>query len=46
VFGWTETAAGFCKTRHRGLARVGWMFTLAATASNLVRLPKLVGAAV
>jgi transposase len=45
VFGWTKTAAGFRKTRHRGLTRVGWMFTLTATAYNLVRLPKLVGAA-
>jgi transposase len=45
VFGWTKTAAGLRKTRHRGLARVGWMFTLTATAYNLVRLPKLVGAA-
>jgi transposase len=43
VFGWAKTAAGFRKTRHRGLARVGWMFTLTATAYNLVRLPKLVG---
>ena len=43
VFGWTKAAAGFRKTRHRGLARVGWMFTLTATAYNLVRLPKLVG---
>jgi hypothetical protein len=40
-FGWTKTAAGFRKTRHRGLARVGWMFTLTATAYNLIRLPKL-----
>jgi hypothetical protein len=32
VVGWTEAAAGFRKTRHRGLARVGWMFTLTATA--------------
>src|SRR6202163_41508 len=45
VFGWTKAAAGFRKTRHRGLACVGWMFTLTATAYNLVRLPKLVGAA-
>ena len=44
VFGWTKAAAGFRKTRHRGLARVGWMFTLTATAYNLVRLTKLVGA--
>jgi len=45
VFGWTKAAAGFRKTHHRGLARVGWMFTLTATAYNLVRLPKLVAAA-
>jgi hypothetical protein len=23
----TKAAAGFRKTRHRGLARVGWMFS-------------------
>src|SRR6266850_8034931 len=45
VFGWTKSAAGFRKTHHRSLARVGWMFILTATADNLVRLPKLVGAA-
>jgi transposase len=44
VFGWSKAVAGFRKTRHRGLARVGWMFTLTATAYNLVRLPKLVSA--
>jgi transposase len=45
VFGWTKSAAGLRKTRHRGLARVRWMFTLTANAYNLVRLPKLMGAA-
>jgi len=45
VFGWAKAVASFRKTRHRGLARVGWMFTLMATAYNLVRLPKLVVAA-
>src|ERR1700761_9379278 len=44
VFGWTKAAAGFRKTRHRGLARVGWVFPLTATAFNLVRLSKLIGA--
>lgn len=39
---WSKAAAGFRKTHHRGLARVGW-FALTATAYNLVRLPKLVG---
>jgi hypothetical protein len=32
------------KTRHRGLAGVGWIFTLANTAYNLVRIPKLLAA--
>jgi len=40
-FGWIKTVAVLRKTRHRGTARVGWMFTLAAAACNLVRLPKL-----
>jgi hypothetical protein len=44
VFGWTKATAGFRKTRHRGVTRVGSMFTLTATAYNLVRLAKLVGA--
>jgi transposase len=44
IFGWVKTTAGLRKTRHRGLARVGWMFTLATTAYNLVRLPKLLEA--
>jgi len=42
VFGWMKSAAGFRKTRHRGTARVGWMFTLNALAYNLIRLPKLI----
>ena len=32
VFGWINTAGGLRKTRHRGTARVGWMFTLTAAA--------------
>src|SRR5215469_4928608 len=44
IFGWTKAAAGLRKTRHRGMARVGWIFTLTAAAYNLVRLPKLLGA--
>jgi transposase len=43
-FGWIKTVAVLRKTRHRGAARVGWMFTLAATAYNLVRIPKLLTA--
>jgi transposase len=41
AFGWAKAAAGFARTKHRGLARVGWQFTLAMAAYNLVRLPKL-----
>jgi len=33
------------KTRHRGTARVGWMFTFTAAAYNLVRIPKLLAGA-
>ena len=44
-FGWIKTTGGLAKTRHRGLDRVGWMFTLTAAAYNLVRLPKLMAEA-
>ena len=32
VFGWMKTVGGLRKTRHRGTARVGWMFTFVAAA--------------
>jgi len=32
IFGWLKTIGGLRKTRHRGLARVGWMFTFALAA--------------
>jgi len=41
AFGWIKTTGGLRKTRHRGTARVGWIFTLTAAACNLLRLPKL-----
>lgn len=41
VFGWMKGVAGQRKTRFRGTARVGWAFTFAAAAYNLIRLPKL-----
>jgi transposase len=44
-FGWIKTVAGQRKTRFKGKDRVGWAFTFAAAAYNLVRLPKLTGAA-
>src|SRR3954464_10906618 len=45
TFGWMKTIGGQRKTRYRGTPRVGWMFTLSAAAYNLIRLPKLLGAA-
>jgi transposase len=45
AFGWMKTVAGLRKTRFRGLGRVDWAFTFAAAAYNLVRAPKLIGAA-
>jgi transposase len=41
AFAWIKTIAGQAKTAFRGTARVGWAFTLAAAAYNLIRLPKL-----
>jgi hypothetical protein len=38
VFGWLKTVGMLRKTRHRGLSRVGWMFTFTAAAYNLVRM--------
>jgi IS5 family transposase len=40
-FGWLKTIALIRKVRHRGLAKVGWVFTFAAAAYNLVRMRKL-----
>ena len=41
AFGWMKTIAGMRQTKLRGLDRVGWAFTFAAAAYNLVRLPRL-----
>ena len=41
AFGWIKTVAGQEKTKLRGVDRVGFAFTFAAAAYNLVRLPKL-----
>jgi len=45
IFGWLKTVGGLRKTRHRGVERVGWMFTFALAAYNLVRLRNLAAAA-
>ncbi len=46
VFGWMKTVGMMRKTRHRGVSRVGWMFTFAAAAYNLVRMRTLLPSAV
>jgi hypothetical protein len=42
VFGWLKTVGNLRKTRHRGVLKVGWIFTFAAAAYNLVRMRTLV----
>jgi transposase len=41
IFGWLKTVGLMRKTRHCGTRRVDWMFTLALTAYNLVRIRNL-----
>ena len=45
-FGWMKTVGLLRKLRHRGLERVGWIFTFTAAAFNLVRIRNLVIGAV
>ena len=40
-FGWLKTIALLRKVRHRGIFKVGWNFTFAAAAYNLVRMRNL-----
>jgi transposase len=40
-FGWLKTIALMRKVRHRGIEKVGWLFTFAAAAYNLVRMRNL-----
>jgi len=46
VFGWLKTVGALRKTRHRGIFKVGWVFTFAAAAYNLVRMRNLLTPAV
>jgi transposase len=45
ILGWLKTVALQRKTRFRGVERVGWSFTLAAAAYNLLRIGNLVAEA-
>ena len=40
-FGWLKTIALLRKVRHRGIFKVGWVFTFASAAYNLVRMRNL-----
>jgi transposase len=44
IFGWLKTVGVLRKTRHRGLARVAWMFTFGVAAYNLVRIRNMMAA--
>ena len=44
IFGWMKTVGNLRKTRHRGVDRVGWVFTFMAAAYNLVRIRNLTAA--
>ena len=45
-FGWLKTIALMRKVRHRGIEKVGWVFTFAAAAYNLIRIRKLLASPV
>jgi hypothetical protein len=42
-FGWGKVIGLLRKLRHRGLARVGWVFTFTNAVYNLVRMRTLIG---
>ena len=45
-FGWLKTIALMRKVQHRGIEKVGWIFTFAAAAYNLVRMRNLLALSV
>ena len=44
IFGWGKTIGLLDKLRHRGVDRVGWVFTFTAAAYNLIRIRNLIAA--
>lgn len=42
IFGWLKDVGRLRKLRHRGIAKVNWIFKFAAAAYNLVRIRNLV----
>ena len=45
IFGWLKMIGLMRQTRHRGVDRVGWMFTFATAVYNLIRIRNLTTAA-
>lgn len=45
LLGWLTTVGLLRKMRHRGVARVGWMFTCARAVYNVVRMRTLAAVA-
>ncbi len=45
AFGWMKSVGGMRRPMLRGLSRIGFAFTFAAAAYNLVRLPRLLAGA-
>jgi Transposase DDE domain len=41
IYGWGKTVGLLRKLRHRGTARVGWVFTFTAAVYNLIRMRNL-----
>ncbi len=41
IYGWGKTVGLLRKLRHRGTARVGWVFTFTAAVYNLIRIRNL-----
>lgn len=44
IFGWLKTIALMRKTRHKGVARGGWIFTFTSAVYNLLRIRNILGA--
>jgi transposase len=45
IFGWAKVQAGYDKMKVRGCSKAEAVFTFAIAAYNLIRIPKLLGAA-
>jgi hypothetical protein len=45
AFGWAKTIGGLGRMKLKGTSRMGFAFTFAMAAYNLILLPKLIGTA-